>query len=216
MSLEYQMTGPSCSFWRNIDLNGASGSITTSNLLYWYQALDSLLFFDYNVTEFVQESSYLNCIGLNDLRPEGKNKLQFPIIYSGFHRDSFHFLIYYFYCLVAILLNFRMSYVMSSWYLPLSIHCFLSCCISQTFQRSYCCTHGEQTRCSVGWLGMAFDFESWHPFYSGPWGNNRRDFLYQPALGIFGTDDGYQWHGSTDTFGDILSLSSSSRSFSDF
>ena len=161
------MTGPSRSFWRNIDLNGASGSTTTSNLLYWYQALGSLLFFDYNVTEFVKESSYLNYIGLNDLRPERKNKLQFPIIYSGFLRDSFHFLIYYLYCLVAILLNFRMSYVMSSWYLPLSILCFLSCCISQTFQRSYCCTHGEQTRCSFCWLGMACDFESWNSFYSG-------------------------------------------------
>ena len=34
MYLEYQMTGPSRSFWRNIDLNGASGSTTTSNLLY--------------------------------------------------------------------------------------------------------------------------------------------------------------------------------------
>ena len=167
MSLEYQMTGPSRSFWRNIDLNGASGSTTTSNLLYWYQALNNLLFFDYNVTEFVKESSYLNFIGLNDMRPERKNKLPFSIIYSVYLRDSFHFLIFYFHCLVAILLNFLMSYVMSSWYLPLSIHCFLSCCISQTFQRSYCCTHGEQTRCSFCWLGMACDFESWNSFYSG-------------------------------------------------
>ena len=213
MSLEYQMTGPSRSFWRNIDLNGASGSTTTSNLLYWYQALNSLLFFDYNVTEFVKESSYLNYIGLNDMRPERKNKLPFSIIYSVFLRDSFHFLIYYFHCLVAILLNFLMSYVMSSWYLPLSIHCFLSCCTSQTFQRSYCCTHGEQTRCSFCWLGMACDFESWNSFCSGSWGNNRRYFLYQPALdtfGIFGTDDGYHWHGSRGSFGDILSLSSHS------
>ena len=53
-------------------------------------------------SEFVKESSYLNYIDLNDMRPEGKNKPPFPIIYSDFFRDSFHFLIYYFHCLVAI------------------------------------------------------------------------------------------------------------------
>ena len=34
MSFKYEMTGPSCNFWMNIDLNGAFGSITTSSLLY--------------------------------------------------------------------------------------------------------------------------------------------------------------------------------------
>ena len=105
------------------------------------------------VTEFVKESSYLTVLAWTTCNRKEKTSFSSQLFYSGFHRDSFHFLIY-FYCLVAILLNFRMSYVMSSWYLPLSIHCFLSCCISQTFQRSYCCTHGEQTRCSFCWLGM--------------------------------------------------------------
>ena len=58
MFSKYQSIGPSCNFWMNTDLNGASGSTTTSNLLGSYLVLHSLSYCDFVAIKFAKVLSY--------------------------------------------------------------------------------------------------------------------------------------------------------------
>ena len=62
MFSKYQSIGPSCSFWRNTDLNGASGSTITSNIPCLYLVLHSLSYCDFVATKSVKVASYHNFI----------------------------------------------------------------------------------------------------------------------------------------------------------
>ena len=58
MFSKYQSIGPSCNFWMNTDLNGASGSTTTSNLLGSYLVLHSLSYCDFVAIKFAKVLTY--------------------------------------------------------------------------------------------------------------------------------------------------------------
>ena len=62
MFSKYHSIGPSCSFWRNTDLNGASGSTITSNLPCLYLVLHSLSYCDFVAIKSAKVSSYHNFI----------------------------------------------------------------------------------------------------------------------------------------------------------
>ena len=59
---KYHLIWPSSSFWRNTDLNGASGNTITSNLPCWYLVLHSLLYCDSVAIKSAKASSYHNSI----------------------------------------------------------------------------------------------------------------------------------------------------------
>ena len=58
MFSKYHLIWPSSSFWRNTDLNGASGNTITSNLPYWYLVLHNLLYCDFVV---IKSAKVLSC-----------------------------------------------------------------------------------------------------------------------------------------------------------
>ena len=62
MFSKYHLIWPSSSFWRNTDLNGASGNTITSNLPCWYLVLHSLLYCDSVAIKSAKASSYHNSI----------------------------------------------------------------------------------------------------------------------------------------------------------
>ena len=62
MFSKYHLIWPSCSFWRNTDLNGASGNTITLNLPCLYLVLHSLSYCDFVAIESAKVSSYHNFI----------------------------------------------------------------------------------------------------------------------------------------------------------
>ena len=62
MFSKYHLIWPSSSFWRNTDLNGASGNTITSNLPCWYLVLRSLLYCDSVAIKSAKASYYHNSI----------------------------------------------------------------------------------------------------------------------------------------------------------
>ena len=221
MFSKYQSIGPSGNFWMNTDLNGASGSTTTSNLLGSYQVLHSLSYCDFVAIKFVKVLSYRNFIRRPD---RGKKTVRFH-----HHLDQVliaNMSCYIFASSFDLLPRQRLYlvYLLLLYWSWLAHICSLSFWFSQLYS-SDGFTHGAQARRNRGGLGMAFDLEPWN-FFHPSWCKTRlpgfwfechwssRSYDLDP-FGISWSNYYTQWPRHYDTNGHIFSSNATCCTFPD-
>ena len=216
MFSKYHSIGPLCNFWMNTDLNGASGSTITSNLLGWYLVLHSPSYCDFVAIKSAKVSSCRDFMQ----NPDRGEKRQYHLTMG----------LTWFHLLMSCLLyktEFIRFILDSRLYqrLYMALYCFSINTVWRLFVPSAFgfyqlysrdrFTHGAQAWRNRGGLGMAFDFEPWDFFYRS-WYKARPPDCWVECLwrfpsydldhlGIFGAKYCTQWPRHYLTNGHIFS-----------